>query len=253
MVVQTLASKAAQAALKLLKKPSVMVDDTAKFAGKYGKKNAIKHLGEARVKKAEKAIEKKGEKKKKKKKSPSKKKFTKKDLKHMSKEERKEFSKLRKQQEADARGTASSGSTSGGSRIQTLVRPSRVTQTTPGQPPKRLKRQKRIAVEDPRGELKSKSKMFTDDEMKNLEPHELREQQLRPMPTGTPSQIHDMMTGKKLHQSQVDEFAEMLKSGDLSVARKHGGKVKKYKRGGKISSPRGVGKALRGWGKVSNS
>ena len=64
MVVQTLASKAAQAALKLLKKPSVMVDDTAKFAGKYGKKNAIKHLGEARVKKAEKAIEKRGQKKK---------------------------------------------------------------------------------------------------------------------------------------------------------------------------------------------
>ena len=94
--------------------------------------------------------------------------------------------------------------------------------------------------------------MFSDKEMKNLEPHELREQQLRPMPTGTPSQIHDMMTGKKLHQSQVDEFAEMLKSGDLSVARKHGGKVKKYKHGGKISSPRGVGKALRGWGKVSS-
>ena len=255
MVVQTLASKAAQAALKLLKKPSVMVDDTAKFAGKYGKKNAIKHLGEARVKKAEKAIEKRGQKKKdkkEKKKPKSKKGFTKKDLKHMTKEERAEFSKLRKQQKADERGTASSGSTSGGSRIQTLVRPSRVTQTTPGQPPKRLKRQKRIAVEDPRGELKSKSKMFTDDEMKNLEPHELREQQLRPMPTGTPSQIHDMMTGKKLHQSQVDEFAEMIKSGDLSVARKHGGKVKKYKHGGKISSPRGVGKALRGWGKVSS-
>ena len=252
MVVQTLASKAAQAALKLLKKPSVMVDDTAEFAGKYGKKNAIKHLGEARVKKAEKAIEKKGEKKKKKKKSPSKKKFTKEDLKHMSKEERAEFSKLRKQQKADERGTASGGSTSGGSRIQTLVRPKRVTQLTPDKHLKRLKRQKRIAVEDPRGELKSRSQMFTDDEMKNLEPHELREQQLRPMPTGTPSQIHDMMTGKGMSKSQLDEIYDQIKGGAISLDRKHGGKVKKYKRGGKISSPRGVGKALRGWGKVSS-
>ena len=256
MVVQTLASKAAQAALKLLKKPSVMVDDTAKFAGKYGKKNAIKHLGEARVKKAEKAIEKRGQKKKdkkEKKKPKSKKGFTKKDLKHMTKEERAEFSKLRKQQKADERGTASSGSTSGGSRIQTLVRPSRVTQTTPGQPPKRLKRQKRIAVEDPRGELKSRSQMFSDKEMKNLEPHELREQQLRPMPTGTASQTFDMMTGKGMSKSQMDEIEDMIKGGAISLDRKHGGKVKKYKRGGKISSPRGVGKALRGWGKVSNS
>ena len=56
MVVLTLAAKAAQAAAKLLKKPSIMVDDTAKFAGKFGKKKAIEHLGETRVKKAEKAI-----------------------------------------------------------------------------------------------------------------------------------------------------------------------------------------------------
>jgi len=50
----------------------------------------------------------------------------------------------------------------------------------------------------------------------------------------------------------MDEIEEMLKSGAISLDRKHGGKVKKYKHGGKISSPRGVGKALRGWGKVSS-
>jgi hypothetical protein len=144
------------------------------------------------------------------------------------------------------------GSTAGGDRIQTLIRPGRVTHTAGTGIKKRLKRQPRIAVEDPRGELKSKAKMFTDDEMKNLEPHELREQQLRPMPTGTPSQIHDMMTGKKLHQSQLDEIYDQIKGGAISLDRKHGGKVKKYKHGGKISSPRGVGKALRGWGKVSS-
>ena len=247
---------AAKAALKLLKKPSVMVDGTAKFAGEFGKKNAVKHLGEARVKKAEKAIAKRGEKKKDKKKkktSKSKKGFTKKDLKHMTKEERKEFSKLRKQQKADERGTASGGSSSGGSRIETLIRPARVTQRTPGKDAKKLKRQKRIAVEDPRGELKSKSKMFTDDEMKNLEPHELREEQLRPMPTGTASQTFDMMTGKGMSKAQKDEFYDQIKGGFISLDRKHGGQVKKYNRGGKVGSPRGAGKALRGWGKVSNS
>ena len=255
MAALTLAMKAAKAAAKLLKKPSIMVDDTAKFAGEFGKKNAVKHLGEARVKKAEKAIAKRGEKKKNKKKKPSsKKKFTKKDLKHMSKEERAEFNKLRKQQKAimekEAKG---SGSSSGGDRIETLMRPARVTQRTPGKPVKRLKRSKRVAVEDPRGELKSKSQMFTDDEMKNLEPHELREQQMRPMPTGTATQTFDMMRGKGMSKSQMDEIEEMLKSGAINLDRKHGGQVKKYNRGGKISSPRGVGKALRGWGKVSNS
>lgn len=249
-----MAVKAAKAAAKLLKKPSVMVDDTAKFAGEFGKKNAVKHLGEARVKKAEKAIAKRGEKKKnKKKKPPSKKKFTKKDLKHMSKEERKEFNKLRKQQAADERGTASGGSSSGGSRIETLIRPGRVTQRTPGKPAKRLKRSKRIAVEDPRGALKSKSKMFSDEDMKNLEPHELREEQMRPMPTGTAAQTFDMMRGKGMSKSQMDEIEDMLRSGAINLDRKHGGQVKKYNRGGKISSPRGAGKALRGWGKVSNS
>ena len=253
MAVLTLAVKAAKAAAKLLKKPSVMVDDTAKFAGEFGKKNAVKHLGEARVKKAEKAIAKRGEKKKnKKKKPPPKKKFTKKDLKHMSKEERKEFNKLRKQQAADERGTASGGSSSGGDRIQTLMRPARVTQRTPGKPAKRLKRSKRIAVEDPRGALKSKSKMFSDEDMKNLEPYELREEQMRPMPTGTASQTFDMMRGKGMSKSQMDEIEEMLKSGAINLDRKHGGQVKKYNRGGKISSPRGIGKALRGWGKVSS-
>ena len=55
----TLVNAAAKAALKLLKKPSVMVDDTAKFAGKFGEKEAVKHLGKTRVDKARKAIEKK--------------------------------------------------------------------------------------------------------------------------------------------------------------------------------------------------
>jgi len=240
MVVLSLAAKAAQAAAKLLKQPSIMVKDTAKFAGKFGKKKAIEHLGETRVKKAEKAIAKNAEKNKGKKKKPkSKKKWTKKDLAHMTKEERKEFSKLRKQQEREARGEGS-GSTSGGARIQTLQRPGRVTQLTPGKSPRRLKRSKRRAVEDPRGELKSKGRMFSDDEMKNLEPHELVEERLRPMPTGTSRQIHQMMTGKDMSKSQMDEIEELIRGGDLSV-KKHGGKVK---------SGRGVGKALRGWGKV---
>jgi len=259
-MVVSLATAAAKAALKLLKKPSVMVDDTAKFAGKFGEKEAVKHLGKTRVDKAKKAIAKRGEKKKNKKnKPPSKKKFTKKDLKHMSKEERKEFNKLRKQQAADDRGTASGGSSSGGSRIETLVRPGRVKRLTPSKfvpseilDSKRLKRQKRIAVEDPRGELKSKSKMFTDKEMKNLEPYELREEQLRPMPTGTASQTFDMMTGKGMSKAQRDEIYDQIRGGAISLDRKHGGKVKKYNRGGKVSSPRGVGKALRGWGKVSS-
>ena len=240
MVVLSLAAKAAQAAAKLLKQPSIMVKDTAKFAGKFGKKKAIEHLGETRVKKAEKAIAKNAEKNKGKKKKPkSKKKWTKKDLAHMTKEERKEFSKLRKQQEREARGEGS-GSTSGGARIQTLQRPGRVTQLTPGKSPRRLKRSKRRAVEDPRGELKSKGRMFSDDEMKNLEPHELVEERLRPMPTGTSRQIHQMMTGKDMSKSQMDEIEELIRGGDLSV-KKHGGKVK---------SGRGEGKALRGWGKV---
>ena len=247
-------SAAAKAALKLLKKPSVMVDDTAKFAGQFGKKEAIKHLGKTRVDKAEKAIAKRADKKKNQKKKPSsKKKFSKDDLKHMTKEERREFKKLRNEQksimEKEAKG---GGSTSGGSRIETLMRPGRVTHTAGTGIKKRLKRQPRIAVEDPRGELKSKSKMFTDDEMKNLEPHELREQQLRPMPVGTASQTFDMMTGKGMSKSQMDEIEEMIKAGAINLDRKHGGKVKKYKHGGKISSPRGVGKALRGWGKVSS-
>ena len=240
MVVLSLAAKAAQAAAKLLKKPSIMVDDTAKFAKKFGEKKAVEHLGETRVKKAKAALAKKAEKKKGKKKKPkSKKKWTKKDLAHMSKEERGEFSKLRKQQEREAR-SEGSGSTSGGARIQTLQRPGRVTQLTPGKSPRRLKRSKRRAVEDPRGELKSKGRMFSDDEMKNLEPHELVEERLRPMPTGTSRQIHQMMTGKDMSKSQMDEIEELIRGGDLSV-KKHGGKVK---------SGRGVGKALRGWGKV---
>ena len=43
-----------------------------------------------------------------------------------------------------------------------------------------------------------------------------------------------------MSKSQLDEIEELIRGGDLSV-KKHGGKVK---------SGRGVGKALRGWGKV---
>ena len=242
----SVAGQASKAALKLLKQRSVMVDDTIKFIGKFGKKLGIKHLGEPRVKKAEKALLKRGDKKRNKKdKNPlPKKKFSKDDLKHMTKEERREFKKLRNEQksimEKEAKG---GGSTSGGDRIETLMRPARVTQRTPGKPDKRLKQSKRIAVEDPRGELKSKSKMFTDDEMKNLEPYELREERMRPMPTGTASQSLDMMTGKGMSQSQLDEVYDQIKGGFISLDRKHGGKV---------GSPRGIGKALRGWGKVSS-
>jgi hypothetical protein len=73
------------------------------------------------------------------------------------------------------------------------------------------------------------------------------------MPTGTAAQTFDMMRGKGMSKSQMDEIEEMLKSGAINLDRKHGGQVKKYNRGGKVGSPRGAGKALRGWGKVSNS
>jgi hypothetical protein len=85
--------------------------------------------------------------------------------------------------------------------------------------------------------------MFTDKEMKNLEPYELREERMRPMPTGTASQTLDMMTGKGMSKSQMDEIEDMIKGGAISLDRKHGGKV---------GSPRGIGKALRGWGKVNS-
>tara|TARA_R110000824_G_scaffold354211_1_gene541291 strand:+ start:294 stop:1070 length:777 start_codon:yes stop_codon:yes gene_type:complete len=249
-----LATKAAQAALKLLKKPSVMVDDTAKFAKEFGKENAIKHLGKTRVKKAEAALAKKAEKNKGKKKKPeSKKKWTKKDLAHMSKEERGEFSKLRKQQERDAKGSSSGGgSTSGGGREQMLIRQGRRASPHTGdavprgrtKPKVKYPRQKRSVVEHPSGRLKSKAETYSDREKKFLEPYEKIEEKLSPTPPGTASQIYEGMRGKRIGQDQIDDLEAMIRSGESGmsvVGRKHGGKIK---------SGRGVGKALRGWGKV---
>ena len=42
-LISKLAIQAAKAASTLLKKPSIMVDDTKKFAGKFGKKLAEEH------------------------------------------------------------------------------------------------------------------------------------------------------------------------------------------------------------------
>ena len=246
-----LAAKAAQAALKLLKKPSVMVDDTAKFAKKFGKKNAIKHLGETRVKKAEAALAKKAEKnkgkKKKKKKSPDKVKRT--------KEEHAELKKLEAEQKAimerEGRG---SGSTAGGGREQMLVRQGRRASPHTGdavprgrtKPKVKYPRQKRSVVEHPSGRLKSKAQTYSDREKRFLEPYEKIEEKLSPAPPGTASQIYEGMRGKRIGQDQLDDIEDMIRSGEAGmsvVGRKHGGKIK---------SGRGVGKALRGWGKVSS-
>ena len=250
--VVTLANKAAQAALKLLKKPSIMVDDTAKFAKKFGEKKAVEHLGETRVKKAKAALAKKAEKKKGKKKKPkSKKEWTKKDLAHMTKEERKEFSQLRKEQKAIMeREGKGSGSTAGGGREQMLIRQGRRASPHTGdavprgrrKPKVKYPRQKRSVIEDPSGRLKSKAETFSDREKKFLEPYEQIEEQLRPMPPGTASQIYEGMRGKRIGQDQIDDLEAMIRSGEIGVEGR--------KRGGKVKSGRGVGKALRGWGKV---
>ena len=250
--VAKLAAQAAKAALKLLKKPSVMVDDTTKFAKKFGEKKAVEHLGQTRVNKAKAAIAKKADKKKGKKKKPKpKKKWTKKDLAHMSKEERKEFNKLRKEQksimEKEGRG---SGSTAGGAREQTLVRQGRRASPYTGdavprgrrKPKVKYPRQKRSVVEHPSGRLKSKAQTYSDTEKRFLEPYEQIEEKLSPAPPGTASQIYEGMRGKTIGKDQLDDLEDMIRAGDLSVeGRKHGGKIK---------SGRGVGKALRGWGKV---
>ena len=250
--VVTLAAKAAQAAAKLLKKPSIMVDDTAKFAKKFGEKKAVEHLGETRVKKAKAALAKKAEKKKGKKKKPkSKKGWTKKDLAHMTKEERKEFSKLRKEQKAIMeREGKGSGSTAGGGREQMLIRQGRRASPHTGdavprgrrKPKVKYPRQKRSIVEHPSGRLKSKAETYSKEEKRFLEPYEKIEEQLRPAPPGTASQIYEAMHGKRIGKDQLDDLEAMIRSGEIGVEGR--------KRGGKVKSGRGVGKALRGWGKV---
>tara|TARA_R100000306_G_C4349227_1_gene129235 strand:- start:102 stop:902 length:801 start_codon:yes stop_codon:yes gene_type:complete len=252
----TLAKKAVKAAKVLSKQPSIMTGDTRKFAGKFGKDLAEHHLGKTRVDKAIKSVAKDAAKKKSKTKKPkSKKKWTKKDLAHMTKEERGEFSKLRKQQERDAKGSSSGGgSTAGGAREQMLIRQGRRASPHTGdavprgsrKPKVKYPRQKRSVVEDPSGRLKSKAQTFSDREKKFLEPYEQIEEQLRPMPPGTASQIYEGMRGKRIGQDQLDDLEDMIRSGEAGmsvVGRKHGGKIK---------SGRGVGKALRGWGKVSS-
>ena len=250
----TLAKKAVKAAKVLSKQPSIMTGDTRKFAGKFGKDLAEHHLGKTRVDKAIKSVAKDAAKKKSKTKKPkSKKKWTKKDLAHMTKEERKEFSKLRKEQKAIMeREGKGSGSTAGGGREQMLIRQGRRASPHTGdavprgrrKPKVKYPRQKRSVVEDPSGRLKSKAETFSDREKKFLEPYEQIEEQLRPMPPGTASQIYEGMRGKRIGQDQLDDLEAMIRSGESGmsvVGRKHGGKIK---------SGRGVGKALRGWGKV---
>tara|TARA_R110002167_G_scaffold75720_10_gene211366 strand:+ start:9928 stop:10686 length:759 start_codon:yes stop_codon:yes gene_type:complete len=247
-LISKLAIQAAKAASTLLKKPSIMVDDTKKFAGKFGKKLAEEHLGKDRVKKATASTAKKAQKKKPAPKPKSKKKFTKKDLQHMSKEERKEFSKLRKQQEADMRGEEKTTSTSGGDRQQMLIRQGRRKSPFTGEaiprgsnPPKvKYPRQKRSIVEDPRGELKSKSRLGEND-MREFNPKEKMEEKLRPMPPGTADQTFEAMKGKGMGRGQLEDIMDQVMGGGLTLKKK----------GGKVGSPRGIGKALRGFGKVT--
>ena len=234
-LISKLATQAAKAAADLLKKPSVMVDDTKKFAGKFGKKLAEEHLGKDRVKKAMASTAKKAQKKKATPKPKSKKKFTKKDLKHMSKEERKEFSKLRKQQEADMKGEERTTSTSGGARQQMLIRPGRTVSMKKG----KLKRSPRTIVEHPGGKLKSKSRL-SEDEMREFNPGEKMAERLRPMPPGTADQTFEAMRGKGMGRGQLEDIMDQVMGGGLTMKSK----------GGRINSPRGVGKALRGFGKV---
>ena len=252
--VAKLAAQAAKAALKLLKKPSVMVDDTAKFAKKFGEKKAIEHLGQTRVNKAKAAIAKKADKKKGKKKKPKpKKKWTKKDLAHMSKEERKEFNQLRKEQKSimEKEGR-DSGSTAGGAREQTLVRQGRRASPYTGdavprgskKPKVKYPRPKRSVVEHPSGRLKSKAQTYSDREKRFLEPYEQIEEKLSPAPPGTASQIYEGMRGKTIGKDQLDDLEDRIRSGESGMS------IKGRKHGGQIKSGRGVGKALRGWGKV---
>ena len=155
----------------------------------------------------------------------------------MSKEERKEFSKLRKQQEDDMKGDLKTASTSGGRREQMLVRPGRTTSDKKG----KLKRSKRTIVEHPSGRLKSKGRL-EEDEMRDFEPGEKMEERLRPTPPYTVDQAADVMgLSEGYGKNQMKEIMDHIKDGTLT----------KKSKGGKVGSPRGVGKALRGWGKVT--
>ena len=247
-LISKLATQAAKAAATLLKKPSIMVDDTKKFAGKFGKKLAEEHLGKDRVKKAMASTAKKAQKKKSTPPKPkSKKKFTKKDLQHMSKEERKEFSKLYKQQKDDMEGELKTASTSGGDREQMLIRQGRRKSPFTGKaiprgsntPKVKYPRQKRSIVEHPGGKLKSKSRL-SEDEMREFNPREKMEERLRPMPPGTADQTFEAMRGKGMGRGQLEDIMDQVMGGGLT----------EKKKGGKVGSPRGIGKALRGWGKV---
>jgi hypothetical protein len=239
MVVAKIAMEAAKAAAKLLKKPSIMVDDTKKFAGKYGKKLAEEHLGESRVKKAIASGKKKADKKKDKpvKKSKPKKKSNKQDLRHMTKEERKEYRKLEKEQKEDMKDEGKISSTAGGERQTMLIRPGRTRSLITG---KNLKKSPRTKVEHTSGKLKSKGKLEKED-MRDFNPREKSLERRRPTPPYTVDQAADIMgLSEGYGKGQMKDIMENVASGNLT----------KKSKGGKIGSPRGVGKALRGWGKV---
>jgi hypothetical protein len=107
-------------------------------------------------------------------------------------------------------------------------------------PPKvKYPRQKRSIVEHPSGELKSKSRLGEDD-MREFNPREKMEEKLRPMPPGTADQTFEAMKGKGMGRGQLEDIMDQVMGGGLTLKKK----------GGKVGSPRGVGKALRGFGKV---
>jgi len=59
----------------------------------------------------------------------------------------------------------------------------------------------------------------------------------------------DVMRGRAMTKAQREEIEGMVKGGELSIQRKHGGKVKRNM-GGPV---RGVGKAMRGFGNANYS
>ena len=145
-----------------------------------------------------------------------------------------------------------SGATAGGAREQTLVRQGRRASPYTGdavprgskKPKVKYPRPKRSVVEHPSGRLKSKAQTYSDREKRFLEPYEQIEEKLSPAPPGTASQIYEGMRGKTIGKDQLDDLEDRIRSGESGMS------IKGRKHGGQIKSGRGVGKALRGWGKV---
>lgn len=64
------------------------------------------------------------------------------------------------------------------------------------------------------------------------------------------SDIEDFEVQQDLANQYVDAYGDTIEDLTEKLSRKHGGQVKSKKRKRKLSASRGVGKSLRGWGKV---